>query len=106
MIERQPHPGCVPDGAQRQALHRDLLALREEIVTQAASTQHWIDQIHLQHRDSARNLLHHLALRRRDLRPLQQRLAELGLSSLGGAEAHVLASLEAVLAMLAGPQGE
>ena len=56
--------------------------------------------------DSARNLLHYLALRRHDLRPLQLELAALGLSSLGRAEAHVLASLDAVLAnlgRLAGP---
>jgi len=87
-------------------MHQDLLALREEIVAQAASAQHRIDQTHPQHRDSAHNLLHYLAVRRHDLRPLQQRLADLGLSSLGGAEAHVLASLDAVLAMLACPQDE
>ena len=48
------------------------------------------------HGQSARNLLHYLALRRRDLRQVQEKLAELGLSSLGRAESHVLATLEAV----------
>jgi pyruvate kinase len=49
-----------------------------------------------EHRPSARNLAHYLALRRHDLRDLQQELAELGLSSLGRLEPHVLASVSAV----------
>jgi pyruvate kinase len=48
-------------------------------------------------RESVRNLLHYLAFRHRDVRPLQDDLARLGLSSLGRAESHVLASLDAVL---------
>lgn len=47
-------------------------------------------------RDSARNLLHYLALRHFDLRDIQDRLAALGLSSLEQSEAHTLASLYAV----------
>jgi len=50
------------------------------------------------YRKSADNLAHYIGLRRRDIRPLQQELAELGLSSLGRAEAHVMATLDAVLA--------
>ncbi|MEZ4601720.1 MAG: pyruvate kinase [Syntrophotaleaceae bacterium] len=46
---------------------------------------------------SKANLLHYLALRRQDLRSIQEKLARCGLSSLGRAEPHVLASLEAVL---------
>jgi len=46
---------------------------------------------------SAKNLLHYLALRSRDLRPLQDQLAHLGLSSIGRSEPHVLATLDAVL---------
>lgn len=51
-------------------------------------------------RPSARNLLHYLALRRHDIRPLQRELAMLGLSSFGLLESHVLASLNAVIARL------
>ena len=47
--------------------------------------------------ENARNLLHYIALRRHDLRPLQRRLSALGLSSLGRAESHVLASINRVL---------
>jgi pyruvate kinase len=46
---------------------------------------------------SAENLLHYLALRRENLRPLQDKLSRLGLSSLGRAEPHVLATINAVL---------
>jgi pyruvate kinase len=49
---------------------------------------------------SAGNLLHYLALRRHDLRGLQEELAALGLSSLGRAEGAVLATVDAVLGVL------
>ncbi len=47
-------------------------------------------------KQSALNLAHYLALRRHDLRPLQQALVPLGLSSLGRCEAHVLPTLAAI----------
>ena len=56
-------------------------------------------------RRSARNLIHYLALRSNDLRDLQHALAELGLSSLGRNESHVLANLSAVAAALASLDG-
>jgi pyruvate kinase len=49
---------------------------------------------------SASNLAAYLGLRRQDLRHLQSRLANLGLSSLGRSEAHVLASLDAIIHIL------
>ena len=49
-----------------------------------------------QHRPGAVNLHHYLELRSHDVRHLQQGLADLGLSSLGRAEAHVHASLRSV----------
>ena len=48
-------------------------------------------------RDSARNLVHYIAVRRHDVRGLQDELGRLGLSSLGRLEAHVMASLQAVM---------
>jgi pyruvate kinase len=51
-------------------------------------------------RESAYNLVHYLAVRRHDVRQLQDDLARLGLSSLGRMEAHVMASLQAVLEVL------
>ncbi|MCB2125699.1 MAG: pyruvate kinase [Rhodobacteraceae bacterium] len=55
--------------------------------------------------ESAANLAAYLALRHADLRPFQTRLAALGLSSLGRAEAHVAASVEAVLGALSAIAG-
>ena len=51
---------------------------------------------------SALNLAHYLALRHRDIRPLQRALMRFGLSSLGRLESRVLASLDAVSMALSG----
>lgn len=75
---------------------RELVAIRQDVVAASGAHPEW-DQVHPNYRESARNLLHYLALRRRDLRPLQLRLAKLGLSSLGRAESHVLSAVDAVL---------
>jgi len=52
------------------------------------------------HLAGAINLVHYLGLRRRDMRPLQERLAAAGLSSLGRMESHVLANLDAIIDLL------
>ncbi|MDF2458831.1 MAG: pyruvate kinase [Nitrospira sp.] len=71
-----------------------------DIVTAPAMSRLRLDKVHTNYRQSARNLLQYLALRRRDLRPLQLQLAAMGLSSLGRAESHVLATVDAVLEVL------
>jgi pyruvate kinase len=61
------------------------------------------DRVHLVnpgYRESARNLLHYLALRQSDIRELQEGLSLLGLSRLGRAEAHVMFSFDAILTAL------
>jgi pyruvate kinase len=55
---------------------------------------------------SQRNLTHYLAFRQHDHRRLQEQLAQLGLSSLGRAETHVLANLDKVLRLLQGLCGQ
>src|SRR6478609_2171650 len=45
------------------------------------------------HRESAKNLVHYVALRQRDLRELQAQLAQRGLSSLGRSESCVMRGL-------------
>ncbi len=62
--------------------------------------------VHPEYRDSAKNLVHYLALRHTDLRELQEDLAILGLSSLGRAERNVMASLRAVRHALRGMGGD
>lgn len=76
---------------------RELSSLRSEMV--GAEQQYFpgLGDLPEAMRASARNLLHYLALRRHDLRPLQGRLASLGLSSLGRAESQALANVDAVL---------
>jgi len=73
-----------------------LRAVLEEVVLQGRAFD--MRGIAPEMQDSALNLAQYLALRRRDLRPLQQQLAALGLSSLGRVETHVEPSLGAVLA--------
>jgi len=75
--------------AQLDALHASALALEQKFAPTTA-------QVHPRFKKSAQNLLHYLALRHHDIRQLQESLAQLGLSSLGRAEGHVLASLQAV----------
>jgi pyruvate kinase len=84
------------------ALIREVTGLREHVISEPVRQEHRLRDVHANFRDSARNLLHYLALRRHDLRPLQLRLAALGLSSLGRAEPNVLATLDAVLKALHG----
>lgn len=54
---------------------------------------------------SAINLAQYLAVRRQDLRDLQDRLAALGLSSLGRGESHILDNLNRVIGLLAHSAG-
>lgn len=78
----------------------DLADMRAEIVAGPPLSQSRLDEVHVNFREGARNLLHYLVLRGHDLRPLQLRLASMGLSSLGRAESHVLATVDAVLGIL------
>jgi pyruvate kinase len=71
-----------------------------------ARMQAELDKIPPEQRESARNLIHYLAVRRHDIRSLQVELGQLGLSSLGRLEAHVAAGLESVLLALSRISGE
>ena len=82
-----------------------IAALRTSILAETAPADDRLESVHPNFHDSARNLLHYLALRRHDLRPLQLRLAALGLSSLGRSESHVLSTLDSVLTALHGLAG-
>ncbi|CAI5534193.1 unnamed protein product, partial [Closterium sp. Naga37s-1] len=78
------------------ALVEQLEAIREHAMELEMCNQHHLDLSSPRYRESARNLLHYMALRNMDVRHLQQALANLGLSSLGRTEAHTLASIHAV----------
>jgi len=78
-------------------LIRQVESLRRLIEKRVAYGQEALTDLPAEQYKSAENLLHYLAVRSLDLRPLQDSLARLGLSSLGRVEPHVLASINAVL---------
>lgn len=99
----QPSRRQEPDEIRKlihklEQLHSDMLSL----VSQNRSA---IAEIRAEHRASAANLLHYLALRRHDIRELQGRLGALGLSSLGRTEANVLRAVQTVLRVLTNLNG-
>ncbi|MCC9605711.1 pyruvate kinase [Blastopirellula sp. JC732] len=95
-------------GSDSQRHFRDeARVLIAEVDTLRTATQQMVDRHQLQldrlaadMRESGENLVRYVAARQFDLRPLQLRLHELGVSSLGRMEAYVEASLIAVLRVL------
>jgi len=77
-----------------------LQQLRQAMLASEADLQSELTRVQPSYQASARNLVHYLSLRSVDLRPLQEQLAQLGLSSLGRAESDVLANLDKVLGIL------
>lgn len=86
----------------RSELLDTLERIRAEILEVENQAQPLIEGAQSEWRQSARNLLHYIALRRRDIRVLQEELVPRGLSSLGRCEAFVLANVEAVIHHLRG----
>ncbi|HRQ39106.1 MAG TPA: pyruvate kinase [Chloroflexota bacterium] len=82
-----------------QELRRRAVALEER-------HQAELQLVAADYRPSARNLLHYLALRQTDIRPLQRELIGLGLTSLGVTETAVLSTLDALLFNLYALTGE
>ncbi|MGB5486798.1 MAG: pyruvate kinase [Lysobacterales bacterium] len=91
-IQHQTSPSKTIDDLIRQ-----MESLRRMIVKQAENGCDTLPELPPERLPSAQNLLHYLALRLEDIRPLQDRLTRLGLSSLGRVEPHVLATINAVL---------
>src|SRR5262245_49737309 len=82
---------------QAQRLIPLVAELYERALTLEKNYGEALQKVDAAYRDSARNLLHYLAVRQVDIRQLQTGLASLGLSSLGRMEAHTLNTLNAVL---------
>ena len=78
-------------------LVRQVESLRSSIVQQTERRKAALQGLSPRRYRSAENLLHYMALRSRDIRPLQDRLERFGLSSLDKPEAHVLAAVDTVL---------
>ena len=77
-----------------------LRPIRLEVLQAEQHFREELDRVFLGNLQSARNLVHYLSLRRHDIRELQQDLGRLALSSLGRLESHVIATLDALLALL------
>jgi len=92
--------GNHKDQAQLTDLIHRLDNLRLEMIHLEDSTSGGSGAVPDEHRPSAANLMHYLALRRHDIRQLQSELAALGLSSLGRTESHVISALSAVIQVL------
>ena len=93
---RQPGSATHLPGDRISALLGQLESIRslaEKLEVQFASE---LAQVHPEFHHGARNLIHYMALRHVDIRDLQTQLSQLGLSSLGRAEQHVMASVSAV----------
>ena len=89
-----------------EGLSHRLETLRDEMRRRHVELAHTFERAHPSHRQGAANLVDYLTLRHHDMRPVQEALAELGLSSLGRAEEHVVTSIERVLVALQGLTGQ
>src|SRR5215469_1956891 len=98
--------GNRPQDLGLKELVSSLNSLRSGMLEQRARFAGELARTHMVYRKSAENLLHYLSLRHHDVRPLQEQLALFGLSSLGRSEAHVLATVDAVLSVLCRLAGE
>ena len=96
---------CPEKGNQHReavclALIAELSQLRESMLLRAQAMAPALSAVAPKFRGSAHNLAHYLALRAYELRPLQEKLAWVGVSSLGRSETHTLANLDKVLGIL------
>lgn len=85
-----------------QRVSNQLKSIYERALEFEASYASELALVHPELRQSAKNLVHYLALRQTDNRELQEDLAALGLSPLGRAERNVIASINAIQGALSG----
>jgi pyruvate kinase len=83
-----------------ESIISQLQPIRLEVLQAEPHFREELDRVHLANLQSARNLVHYMGLRRHDIRELQEDLGRLALSSLGRLESHVIATLDALLALL------
>lgn len=84
-------------------IYKEVTKLREAVLEEGQQMyEEWLPLLEREdYRESALNLAYYVALRRRDIRSLQEKLSKWGLSSLGRLEAKVLPHLDALLVVLA-----
>lgn len=96
-----PHTSQYPFSLARLvSLREQLLSLRNAALAVEQTAEDEILLVHPDRRVEARNLVDYLALREQDIRDLQRELFQVGLSSLGVVQGHVMASINAVVRIL------
>jgi pyruvate kinase len=100
-VPRSHSIGSQKTTKQLVRLYDDVSDLRTRLSEAEELWSSWLTAVAPEHRASARNLVHYWAIRQKDLRKLQSRLAVFGLSSLGRSEAHVEATLSLVQSAIA-----
>lgn len=90
---------------QRDPIKRaELIELIQELRVIRASMLELVASVNIAQfgarKQSAKNLLHYVALRRQDIRGIQEKLSTMGMSSLGRSESHVMYNLNAVIMLL------
>ena len=93
---------ATPSLKEMNELYQTLYELRHDVLERGMKMYQAISPSIRRNsfRFSALNLAFYLAIRCHDLRPLQEKLLLLGLSSLGRSEARTMANLDAVIASL------
>ena len=79
---------------------RELEDIRRFVIEREVAYAGLIRQVWPHYRESARNLVHYMALRSFDLRPVQEELSMLSISSLGHSEGYTLTNLNKILHIL------
>jgi len=74
------------------ALIKQLEGIIQSAIDLETKYRDYIENNHPKYRKSATNMIHYLSLRHRDLTQIQKKLGELGITRLGKAESHVMAS--------------
>ncbi len=83
-----------------ETLISELEEIMQFVQSCESSAADLIGQVQPHYRDSARNLVHYMALRSFDLRPIQEELSMMSISSLGHSEGYTLTNLKKIIHLL------
>lgn len=81
-------------------IKQKLEELENKMLAVTKCRQTLFKKVHSKQQQSAKNLLHYLVLRNEDVRELQDKLHNQGLSSLASSESHIYSQLQAILQRL------
>jgi pyruvate kinase len=93
-------PSGLRNKAEIRAAIQALMSVRSDMLRLEGRFSRRTRELSTNQRSSATNLIHYLALRGHDLRKLQKRLSDIGVSSLGRSEGHILDDVNRVLEIL------